>query len=97
MNKSFVVYAKKNADLEPLLEKINTCHNNPEKSSATKINIQLLAILCLNIVHLMNQKINLIIIDCMKDFCKDLREHVMKIINHEKKKMMPLLYQKKKI
>ena len=31
----------------------------------------------------------------MKDFCKDLREHVMKIINHEKKKMMPLLYQKK--
>ena len=46
MNKNFVVYAKKNADLEPLLEKINTCHNNPEKSSATRINIQLLAILC---------------------------------------------------
>ena len=84
MNKSFVVYAKKNADLEPLLEKINTCHNNPEKSSATKINIQLLAILCLNIVHLMNQKINLIIIDCVKDFCKDLREHVMKKRNFKK-------------
>ena len=27
-----------NADLESLLEKINTCHNDPEKSSATKIN-----------------------------------------------------------
>ena len=26
------------ADLECLLEKVNTCHNNPEKSSTTKIN-----------------------------------------------------------
>ena len=25
-------------DLESLLEKMNTCHNNPEKSSTTKIN-----------------------------------------------------------
>ena len=29
-----VVYA----DLECLLKKINTCHNNPEKSPTTKIN-----------------------------------------------------------
>ena len=28
--------------------------------------------------------------DCMKKFCKDLREHATKIINYEKKKMMPL-------
>ena len=26
------------ADIEPLLEKMKTCHNNPEKSSTTKIN-----------------------------------------------------------
>ena len=26
------------ADLESLLEKMNTCHNNPEKSSITKVN-----------------------------------------------------------
>ena len=26
------------SDLECLLEKMNTCHNNPEKSSTTKIN-----------------------------------------------------------
>ena len=26
------------ADLEPLLEKMNTCHNNPKYSSTTKIN-----------------------------------------------------------
>ena len=30
----FIIYA----DLESLLERINTCHNNPEKSSTTKIN-----------------------------------------------------------
>ena len=28
--------------------------------------------------------------DCMNKFCKDLREHVTKIINYEKKKMIPL-------
>ena len=31
---SFIIYA----DLESLLEKMNTCHNNPKKSSTTKIN-----------------------------------------------------------
>ena len=30
----FIIYA----DLESLLEKMNTCHNNPEKSSTVKIN-----------------------------------------------------------
>ena len=30
----FIIYA----DLESLLEKMNTCHNNPEKSSTTIIN-----------------------------------------------------------
>ena len=34
INFPFIIYA----DLEPLLKKINTCHNNPEKSSTTKIN-----------------------------------------------------------
>ena len=28
--------------------------------------------------------------DCMKKFCGSLREHEMKIINFEKKKMIPL-------
>ena len=32
MKISFIIYA----DLESLLEKMNTCHNNPEKSSTTK-------------------------------------------------------------
>ena len=34
MKAQFFIYAA----LEPLLEKMNTCHNNPEKSSTTKIN-----------------------------------------------------------
>ena len=34
MRAPFVIYF----DLECLLEKINTCNNNPEKSSTTKIN-----------------------------------------------------------
>ena len=34
MRVTFTTYA----DLESLLEKMHTCHNNPEKSSKTKIN-----------------------------------------------------------
>ena len=34
MKVPFIIYA----DLESLLEKMNTCYNNPEKSSTTKIN-----------------------------------------------------------
>ena len=34
MRAPFVIYA----DLECLLEKISTCHNDPKKSSTTKIN-----------------------------------------------------------
>ena len=30
------------------------------------------------------------VIDCMENFCKDLREHRMRIVNYEKKEMMPL-------
>ena len=33
MKMPFIIYA----DLESLLEKMSTCHNNPEKSSTTKI------------------------------------------------------------
>ena len=34
MRAPFVIYA----DLKCLLEKMSSCHNNPEKSSTTKIN-----------------------------------------------------------
>ena len=33
--------------------------------------------------------------DCMKKFCKDLRIHATKIINYEKKKVIPLTPEEK--
>ena len=55
----FIIYA----DLECLLEKMSTCHNNPEELSTTEINIHHLVIHYLHIVHAIKQKINLIIIE----------------------------------
>ena len=58
MKLPFAVYA----DLECLLEKMSTCINNPNESSTTNNHrvIQYLVI-----VHSMNQKTNLIIIEKM--------------------------------
>ena len=57
----FMIYG----DLECLLEKIQSCQNNPEKSytEKRKISICLPVTHCLQIVHLMQQKINLIVIE----------------------------------
>ena len=54
----FAVYA----DLECLLEKMSTCYNNEEKLSTTKINKHRV-IQYLLIVHSINRKTNLIIIE----------------------------------
>ena len=68
MKVPFIIYA----DLESLLETMGTCHNNPKKLSKTKINKHtvilysytvIVVILYLLIVHLMLQKINLVIIE----------------------------------
>ena len=50
-------------DLESLLEKMSTCHNNPKKSLTTKTNTHLQIIFYLIIVHLMLQKTCFIIIE----------------------------------
>ena len=91
----FVVYA----DLECLLEKISTCQNNPNESSTTEINKHtpsgyLLFTNCSfdkskNKLNHYRDK------ECMKKFCKDLREHATKIINYKKKKMIPLTTKEK--
>ena len=54
----FIIYA----DLECLLEKMSTCHNNPEESSTTKINKHTPSGYAL-FTHSIKQKINLIIIE----------------------------------
>ena len=86
MKVPFIIYA----DLESLLEKMNTCHNNPEKSSTTKINKHTPSGYSLfthcsfdttkNKLNYYRGK------NCMKNICLDFREHATKIINYEKKK-----------
>ena len=86
----FIIYG----DLECLLEKINTCYNNPEESSTTKINHHTPSGYSI-FTHCSfdNSKNKLNYYrgeDCMKRFCKDLKEHATKIINFKKKVMAPL-------
>ena len=90
-----VVYA----DLECLLEKISTYQNNPNESSTTEINKHVPSGYSLFTHCLFDQTKNKLNYyrgkDCMKKFCKDLREHATKMINNEKKKMIPLTTEEK--
>ena len=91
----FTIYA----DLECLLEKMSTCQNNPNKSSTTKINKHTPSGYSIFTCCSFDESKNKISYyrgdDCMKKFCKDLREHSTKIINSEKKKMIPLTTEEK--
>ena len=91
----FVVYA----DLECLLEKMSTCQNNPNESSTTEINKHAPSGYSLFTYCSFDKTKNKLDYyrgkDCMKTFCKDLREHAMRIINYEKKKMIPLTIKEK--
>ena len=82
------------ADLECLLEKMSTCINNPNESSTTKINKHAPSGYSIFTHCSFDESKNKFNYyrkdDCMNKFCKDLREHVTKIINYEKKKMIPL-------
>ena len=76
MKVPFIIYA----DLESLLEKINTCHNNPKKSSTTKINKHAPSGYSLfthcsfdttkNKLNYYRNK------NCVKNVCLDLKEHL---------------------
>ena len=82
----FVIYA----DMEPLLYKIYTCHSNPEKSSTTKIDKHTASGYSLFTHCLVDNTKNKHDYyrgkDCMKNLCKDLKEHATKIISYKKKK-----------
>ena len=95
MKLPFVIYA----DLECLLEKMSTCINNPNESSTTKINKHVPSAYSIFTHCSFDESKNKLNYyrkdDCMKKFCKDLREHVTKIINYEKKKMIPLTTEEK--
>ena len=95
MKLPFVIYT----DLECLLEKFSTCINNPNESSTTKINKHTLSGYSIFTNCSFDESKNKLNYyrgkDCMKNFSKDLREPVSKIINYEKKKMIPLTTEEK--
>ena len=95
MKLPFVIFA----DSECLLEKISTCINNPNESSTTKINKHIpsgYSIFTHCSFDKSKNKLNYYRgKDCMKKFSKDLREHASKIIDYEKKKMIPLTTEEK--
>ena len=85
MKTPFVIYA----DLESLLEKMNTCYDDPEKSSTTKINKYIPSGFSLfthcsfdttkNKLDYYRGK------DCMKEFCKTLKKHAERTITGKKR------------
>ena len=79
---------------------MSTCSNNPEKSSTTKINKHIpsgYSILTHCSFDKSKNKLNYYRgEDCIIKFCKDLREHATKIINYEKKDMIPLTKKEEK-
>ena len=81
----FTIYA----DLECLLEKMDTCENDPNKSSTAKINKHIPSGYSIFTHCSFDESKNKLNYyrgdDCMEKFCKDLREHSTKIINYEKK------------
>ena len=86
----FMIYA----ELECFLEKIHSCQNNPEKSYTQKKTKHTPSGYSFFTIFSFNAAKNKFDCykgeDCMERFCKYLREHAMKIINYEKKEMMPL-------
>ena len=77
-------------DLESLLDKMSTCHNNPEKSSATTINKHTPSGYSL-FTHCSfgtekNESDCYRGEDCMEKFSEGLKERATKIINYKKRK-----------
>ena len=91
----FVIYA----DFECLLKTINTCQNNPDKSytqkKATHRASGYSLVTCCSFDKSLNEQKYYRAIDCMKIFCKDLKDQSMKVINYEKKEMIPLTNEEK--
>ena len=86
----FIIYA----DLECLLQKIKSCQNSSEKSYTEKKAVHRPSgyslITCCSFDKSKNERKYYRGIDCMKIFCNDLKDQANKIINYEKKEMIPL-------
>ena len=86
----FIIYG----DFESILEETSTCSNDPKKSSTTKISKHTPSGFSLFTYCSFNKtKTKLDYYrdkDCMKVFCKILKEYVERIMYWKKKEMMPL-------
>ena len=95
MKVPFIIYV----DLECLLEKMSTCINNPNESSTTKINKHTPSGYSIFTSCSFDESKNKLNYyrgkDCMKKFCKDLKEHATRIINYEKKKIISITKEEK--
>ena len=95
MKITFIIYT----DLEHLLEKISTCINNHNESSTSKINKHTPSGYSIFTSCSFDESKNKLNYyrgkDCMKKFCIDLKEHATRIINYEKKKIIPLTKEEK--
>ena len=82
------------ADLESLNKKVDCCKSIPEKSSTTKVDWHIpfgyLMPALWSFDGIENRHDVYRGEDCTKKSCESFREHTSKIINFEKKKMIPL-------
>ena len=82
-----------------MLEKIDTCQNNKEKSYTEKkakhITLGYSLVTCCSYDKSKNERKYYRGKDCLEMFCKDFREQATKIINYEKKEMIPLTNEEK--
>ena len=78
---------------------MSTCINNPNGSSTTKINKHTPSGYSIFTSCSFDESRNKLNYyrgkDCMKKFCKDLKEHATRIINYETKKIIPLTKEEK--
>ena len=84
---SFIIYT----NLEFIIEKTDGCKNNLENSSTTKVSKHIRSGFSMSTISSFRRIENKHDLyrskDCMKKFCKFLREHAVRIINFKKKKM----------
>ena len=84
-----------------MIKKVDRCKNNPEKSPTIKVGEHIPCRHSMSAIWTFDGIDNNCDIyrrkDCMKKFCEYLREHTMKIINFEKKKMILLTNEQQKL
>ena len=81
-------------DTESLIKNTDTCDNNPEQPLTTRVNkheVCVFSIVAKSSLTDIKQKNTCYRgKNCIEKHCKELREWVMKIVNYEMKKMIPL-------